>query len=138
MSLSPCAAARFGGYELVAHWTQGEFHHDVVLAHGRYQAIVPLGQGRRRSAFEHLAGEPGRRLRQLRARRTGGPRCWIARTASEHDLRFVLARTQDGNRDTALDAASFTVLWVDGDGVELLPRWNTLPVRAADISGARS
>jgi hypothetical protein len=23
--------ARWGGYELVAHWTQGEFHHDVVL-----------------------------------------------------------------------------------------------------------
>jgi hypothetical protein len=23
--------SRFGGYELVAHWTQGEFHHDVVL-----------------------------------------------------------------------------------------------------------
>ncbi len=23
--------ARFGGYELVAHWTQGEFHHDVVI-----------------------------------------------------------------------------------------------------------
>jgi hypothetical protein len=22
---------RFGNYELVAHWTQGEFHHDVVL-----------------------------------------------------------------------------------------------------------
>jgi hypothetical protein len=22
---------RFGGYELVAHWTQGEFHHDLVL-----------------------------------------------------------------------------------------------------------
>jgi hypothetical protein len=22
---------RFGGYEVVAHWTQGEFHHDVVL-----------------------------------------------------------------------------------------------------------
>lgn len=22
---------RFGGYELVSHWTQGEFHHDVVL-----------------------------------------------------------------------------------------------------------
>jgi hypothetical protein len=21
----------FGGYELVAHWTQGEFHHDVLL-----------------------------------------------------------------------------------------------------------
>jgi hypothetical protein len=24
-------ASRFGGYEVVAHWTQGEFHHDVVL-----------------------------------------------------------------------------------------------------------
>jgi hypothetical protein len=22
---------RYGAYELVAHWTQGEFHHDVVL-----------------------------------------------------------------------------------------------------------
>jgi hypothetical protein len=22
---------RFGGYDLIAHWTQGEFHHDVVL-----------------------------------------------------------------------------------------------------------
>jgi hypothetical protein len=22
---------RYGGYDLVAHWTQGEFHHDVVL-----------------------------------------------------------------------------------------------------------
>jgi hypothetical protein len=22
---------QFGGYELVAHWTQGEFHHDIVL-----------------------------------------------------------------------------------------------------------
>jgi hypothetical protein len=22
---------QFGGYELLAHWTQGEFHHDVVL-----------------------------------------------------------------------------------------------------------
>jgi hypothetical protein len=22
---------RFGSYELVAHWKQGEFHHDVVL-----------------------------------------------------------------------------------------------------------
>ena len=25
------ASRAFGGYELVAHWTQGEFHHDVVL-----------------------------------------------------------------------------------------------------------
>lgn len=23
--------ARFGGYDLLAHWTQGEFHHDVIL-----------------------------------------------------------------------------------------------------------
>ena len=23
--------ARHGGYDLVAHWTQGEFHHDLVL-----------------------------------------------------------------------------------------------------------
>jgi hypothetical protein len=23
--------ARFGGYEILSHWTQGEFHHDVVL-----------------------------------------------------------------------------------------------------------
>jgi hypothetical protein len=22
---------RFGGYDLLAHWTQGEFHHDLVL-----------------------------------------------------------------------------------------------------------
>ena len=22
---------RYGGYEIVAHWTQGEFHHDVVV-----------------------------------------------------------------------------------------------------------
>lgn len=22
---------RFGGYELLAHWTQGEFHHDLVV-----------------------------------------------------------------------------------------------------------
>ncbi len=22
---------RYGGYDLVAHWTQGEFHHDVIL-----------------------------------------------------------------------------------------------------------
>ena len=24
-------SSRFGGYELASHWTQGEFHHDVVL-----------------------------------------------------------------------------------------------------------
>jgi hypothetical protein len=30
-SLLEEVTARFGGYELVAHWTQGEFHHDIVL-----------------------------------------------------------------------------------------------------------
>src|SRR4051794_19055370 len=25
------ARARFGGYELLDHWKQGEFHHDVVV-----------------------------------------------------------------------------------------------------------
>lgn len=31
---------RFGTYELVAHWTQGEFHHDLVL---RLPGSPPLG-----------------------------------------------------------------------------------------------
>jgi hypothetical protein len=30
-SLLEALTRRFGSYELVAHWTQGEFHHDVVL-----------------------------------------------------------------------------------------------------------
>ncbi len=30
-ALLDCLEQRYGGYELVAHWTQGEFHHDVVL-----------------------------------------------------------------------------------------------------------
>jgi hypothetical protein len=30
-ALLDALTADFGGYELVAHWTQGEFHHDVVL-----------------------------------------------------------------------------------------------------------
>ena len=30
--------AGFGGYELVHHWKQGEFHHDVVLS-------IPPGKG---------------------------------------------------------------------------------------------
>ena len=29
----------FGGYELVAHWTQGEFHHDVVLEVGEPRSL---------------------------------------------------------------------------------------------------
>jgi hypothetical protein len=30
-SLLEAVRARWGGYELVDHWQQGEFHHDVVL-----------------------------------------------------------------------------------------------------------
>ena len=30
-SLLEAIRARFGGYDLVAHYTQGEFHHDVVI-----------------------------------------------------------------------------------------------------------
>jgi hypothetical protein len=30
-SLLDAIAQRLGGYDLVAHWTQGEFHHDLVL-----------------------------------------------------------------------------------------------------------
>ena len=35
--------ARYGGYELVAHWTQGEFHHDVVCVSPK--APPPTSQG---------------------------------------------------------------------------------------------
>lgn len=31
-SLLEAVRARFGRYDVLAHWTQGEFHHDVVLA----------------------------------------------------------------------------------------------------------
>lgn len=32
---------RFGGYELLAHWTQGEFHHDLVVELGGSFADLP-------------------------------------------------------------------------------------------------
>ena len=33
---------RFGGYDLVAHWTQGEFHHDVVVkVPGSARLVLP-------------------------------------------------------------------------------------------------
>ncbi|HEX3771912.1 MAG TPA: hypothetical protein VHV30_13640 [Polyangiaceae bacterium] len=35
---------RFGGYELVAHWTQGEFHHDLVLRLSDAAAAVLHGR----------------------------------------------------------------------------------------------
>jgi hypothetical protein len=35
---------RFGGYELAAHWTQGEFHHDVVVRLPESAATVLPGR----------------------------------------------------------------------------------------------
>jgi hypothetical protein len=35
---------RFGGYDLVAHWTQGEFHHDIVLRLPESAAAVLPGR----------------------------------------------------------------------------------------------
>jgi hypothetical protein len=35
---------RFGSYDLVAHWTQGEFHHDVVLRLSESAASVLPGR----------------------------------------------------------------------------------------------
>ncbi len=35
---------RFGGYDLVAHWTQGEFHHDVVIRLAESAASVLPGR----------------------------------------------------------------------------------------------
>jgi hypothetical protein len=35
---------RFGSYDLVAHWTQGEFHHDVVLRLPEFAASVLPGR----------------------------------------------------------------------------------------------
>jgi hypothetical protein len=31
-------SARYGGYDLVEHWQQGEFHHDIVLRVGEGEA----------------------------------------------------------------------------------------------------
>jgi hypothetical protein len=36
--------ARFGSYELVAHWTQGEFHHDLVVRLPAVAAAVLPGR----------------------------------------------------------------------------------------------
>jgi hypothetical protein len=32
---------RYGAYDLVAHWTQGEFHHDVVMRVGEAALASP-------------------------------------------------------------------------------------------------
>ena len=34
--------SRYGGYELLEHWAQGEFHHDVVLAVPRAADLAPV------------------------------------------------------------------------------------------------
>lgn len=44
LALGPLLAdlrARFGTYDLVAHWTQGEFHHDIVVRVPRVGADLP-------------------------------------------------------------------------------------------------
>lgn len=41
-SLLDAVRARWGSYELVDHWTQGEFHHDVVLRISADQAPGPI------------------------------------------------------------------------------------------------
>lgn len=39
-SLLETLKQRFGAYELLAHWMQGEFHHDVVLRAGEHVIVV--------------------------------------------------------------------------------------------------
>ena len=40
-SLLAILRQRHGGYQVVAHWTQGEFHHDVVLQVGSPGPDIP-------------------------------------------------------------------------------------------------
>lgn len=55
--------------------------------------------------------------------------------ATRHDLLISLLRTASGN---AIAFGDFSVFVVERDAtVEPLPRWSTLPARAADISGVR-
>lgn len=39
-SLLDLVRIRFGSYEVLAHWTQGEFHHDVVLRADDHVLVV--------------------------------------------------------------------------------------------------
>lgn len=55
--------------------------------------------------------------------------------ATRHDVLVSLMRTARGG---AVAFGDFTVFCVDrDDSVEALPRWSTLPARAADIAGVR-
>lgn len=55
--------------------------------------------------------------------------------ATHHDLLITLLRTASGN---AVAFGDFSVFLVERDAtVESLPRWSTLPMRAADIAGVR-
>jgi hypothetical protein len=58
--------ARFGSYELLAHWTQGEFHHDLVVrlpdarvlvvstnCNGGVKEVLAFEQAPERSALWH-------------------------------------------------------------------------------------
>ena len=67
-----------------------------IVAHRHQQAIMPLGDRRRRAAFQHLAGIPGRRRRQLRAHRHGGERRGIGTAPAQHHLRALVQRAHIG------------------------------------------
>ncbi len=66
--------------------------------------------------------------------------------ATEHGILFVCMRTRGFDaydveseiKEPMKARADFTLFWLDrGPGMEPLPRWHTLPARAADISGLR-
>lgn len=66
--------------------------------------------------------------------------------ATKHGLLFVCFRTRSSEphdaqstiREPMKTRGDFTLFWLDrGQGMRPLPRWHTLPARAADISGLR-
>jgi hypothetical protein len=81
---------RFGGYDLVAHWTQGEFHHDVVLRlpeaaasalPGRVLVVATNCNGGIKDPCELLAADARSELRpEYRKRQEGGG--WEQATSS--------------------------------------------------------
>jgi hypothetical protein len=115
--------ARFGGYELVAHWTQGEFHHDVVLrlpvsatgelpgrvlvvatnCNGGIKEVLCFGQVPDRSALWHhrcpevreFSGEIGPVLARGTTEHWFDP-CELLRPDARSELRPEYRRRQDG------------------------------------------
>ncbi len=81
---------------------------------------------------------------QARAERIDGDRYAITgekqliNLARRADLFMTLARTAPPGAGPLGATAGLSLFLVErGDGVELLPRWRTVPVPAADIAGAR-